>query len=88
MATDSEKKDWQSIAEEASKEKNPARLMALVRQLCSALDDSKKAPAPDQPRLLDLATTRFPGVLLVMFSNFESAQLRREALSAGLSAIV
>jgi len=46
MATHSEKKDWQSIAEEASKEKNPARLMALVRQLCSALDDSKKAPAP------------------------------------------
>jgi hypothetical protein len=46
MATDSEKKDWRSIAEEASKEKNPAKLMALVRQLCSALDDSKKAPAP------------------------------------------
>jgi hypothetical protein len=46
MATRSEKKDWQSIAEEASKETNPEKLLTLVRQLCSALDDSKKEPAP------------------------------------------
>ena len=46
MATHSEKKDWQAIAEEASKEKNPAKLMTLVRQLCAALDDSKKATSP------------------------------------------
>jgi hypothetical protein len=42
MATHSEKKDWQSIAEQASKEMNPARLRTLVEQLCSALDDSRK----------------------------------------------
>jgi len=48
MATDSGKKDWQSIAEEASKEMDSAKLMSLVQQLCSALDaqDRKKAASP------------------------------------------
>jgi len=38
MATHSEKNDWQSIAEQASKEMNPERLRTLVEQLCSALE--------------------------------------------------
>jgi hypothetical protein len=46
MATHSEKKDWQSIAEEASKEKNPAKLMILVKQLCSALEERKNGGSP------------------------------------------
>jgi hypothetical protein len=46
MATHSEKKDWQSIAEEASKEMNPERLMTLVKQLCSALEDRKRGSSP------------------------------------------
>jgi hypothetical protein len=49
MATHSEKKDWQSIAEEASNEKNPARLRTLVEQLCSALDDSSKNRVGEKP---------------------------------------
>jgi hypothetical protein len=44
-------KDWIPIAEQASKEMNPAKLMTLVKQLCSALDDSKKAAALDRPDL-------------------------------------
>ena len=46
MAAHSEKKDWQSIAQEASKEMNPERLMSLAKQLCSALEDRKKGGSP------------------------------------------
>ena len=58
MATHSE--DWISIAEQASVETDPAKLMTLVEQLCSALDDRKKAAfALDRP---DLSLTRRQGL--------------------------
>jgi hypothetical protein len=47
MAANSE--DWISIAERASVEMNPAKLMTLVKQLCSALDDSKKNRMRETP---------------------------------------
>lgn len=42
MTTHSENEDWVSIAEQASNEMNPAKLMTLVQQLCSALDNRNK----------------------------------------------
>jgi len=41
MAMHSE--DWISIAEQASVETDPAKLMTLVERLCSALDNRKQA---------------------------------------------
>jgi hypothetical protein len=40
--------DWISLAEQVSVEMNPAKLISLVQQLCSALDaqDRKKATSP------------------------------------------
>jgi hypothetical protein len=50
MTTHSEDRAWLSIAEQASKEMNPAKLMTLVQQLCSALDNRNKGrSAPDRP---------------------------------------
>ena len=46
MTPQSENRDWLSLAEQASKEMNPAKLMTLVKQLCSALEDRKKATSP------------------------------------------
>ncbi len=40
------REDWLPIAEQASKEMDPERLMILVEQLCSALDDRKKPASP------------------------------------------
>jgi hypothetical protein len=34
--------DWQSIAEQASKEMDPAKLTILVEKLCRALDGERK----------------------------------------------
>ncbi len=34
--------DWRSIAEQASKEMDPAKLMILVEKLCCALRDERK----------------------------------------------
>jgi hypothetical protein len=34
--------DWRSIAELASKEMDPAKLMILVEKLCCALDGERK----------------------------------------------
>lgn len=42
MTMHSENEDWVSIAEQASNEMNPAKLMTLVQQLCSALDNRNK----------------------------------------------
>ena len=36
--------DWRSIAEQASKETDPAKLMNLVSQLCRALDERNARP--------------------------------------------
>jgi hypothetical protein len=34
--------DWQHLAEQASKETDPNKLMKLVSELCSALDSERK----------------------------------------------
>jgi len=46
MTTHPENGDWRSIAEQASKQMNPTKLLSLVQQLCSALDDRQKAAPP------------------------------------------
>jgi hypothetical protein len=40
---------WYSIAEQASKETDTAKLMILVAQLCSALDERKKPDGSAAP---------------------------------------
>jgi len=40
------REDWLPIAEQASKEMDPQKLMRLVKQLCSALDDKNKPHLP------------------------------------------
>lgn len=47
MAMHSE--DWISIAEQASVETDPAKLMTLVERLCSALDNRKQACPATSP---------------------------------------
>jgi hypothetical protein len=41
MTTNSEDTEWKSIAEQVTEEMDSARLMVLVGQLCSALDNRK-----------------------------------------------
>jgi hypothetical protein len=44
-------RDWRTIAEKASKEMDPAKLMVLIAQLCGALDERKLKPwQRDEPR--------------------------------------
>jgi hypothetical protein len=42
---------WYSLAEQASKETDPAKLLVLVDQLCRALDERGKQPTsqPSNP---------------------------------------
>jgi len=42
MATHLGDGDWQCIAEQASKEEDPAKLMILISKLCRALDERKE----------------------------------------------
>ena len=42
------RQDWRAIAEEASKEMDPEKLLVLVKQLCSAFDDGKKPALPPE----------------------------------------
>jgi len=42
------REDWRAIAEEASKEKDPEKLLMLVKQLCSAFDDGKRPASPPE----------------------------------------
>jgi hypothetical protein len=44
MDLDRKDGDWQSIAEQASKEMDGAKLTILVAQLCRALDERDKRP--------------------------------------------
>lgn len=63
MATHSE--NWMSIAEQVTHEVNPAKLAALVQQLCCALDD-RVVPAEDQTKTeLEQILTSYPGVKIV-----------------------
>ncbi len=52
MALQLGERDWRSIAEKASKETDPEKLMILIAQLCSALDERKARPQSqhDEPR--------------------------------------
>jgi hypothetical protein len=44
MAPQSTDQDWRCIAEQASKEMDPAKLMSLIGELCHALDERKLKP--------------------------------------------
>jgi hypothetical protein len=46
MITHSQDRDWISIAEQVSVEKDSAKLVILVERLCCALNDRKKAALP------------------------------------------
>jgi hypothetical protein len=46
---DPREKQWLSIAEQASKETDAAKLSLLVEQLCAALDD-ERSKDPHAPR--------------------------------------
>jgi hypothetical protein len=50
------REDWLPIAEQASKEMDPEKLMILVEQLCCALDN-RRGPANAYPASADCATT-------------------------------
>jgi hypothetical protein len=45
-------RDWRSIVERASKEMDPEKLIILIAQLCSALDERRARPPwqHDEPR--------------------------------------
>lgn len=49
MAPDPRDQKWYSIAEQASKETDPAKLQILVTQLCSALDERMTPPVLEAP---------------------------------------
>ena len=57
MAPNSTDQKWYSIAEQISKEMNPAKLATLVAQLCNALDErltlaaTGRLPEPPDARL-------------------------------------
>ena len=40
------KKPWQVLCEQAAKEQNPERLMALVQEISRLLDEQVKQPQP------------------------------------------
>jgi hypothetical protein len=48
MAPNRGNEDWRSIAEETSKEMDPARLTILVGKLCRALDERNERESPMQ----------------------------------------
>ena len=48
MVPDPKDRQWYSIAEQASKETDSAKLTILVAQLCSALDERGKPPTPSK----------------------------------------
>jgi hypothetical protein len=51
MSHDPREQQWLRIAEQASKEKDSAKLSLLVEQLCAALDERSKDPhAPQSER--------------------------------------
>jgi hypothetical protein len=59
MTVPSQNRNWISIAEQASVEKDPAKLAILVKQLCCALDD-RGAPAEDETKK-EIEQTGAPG---------------------------
>jgi len=61
MAPHPTDQDWRCIAEQASKEMDPAKLMTLVAQLCGALDRERGRKTEFQPQQ-DNQTGSFPDV--------------------------
>ncbi len=61
MAPNPTDQDWRCIAEQTSKEMNPAKLMALVAKLCHALDRERGRKTEFQPQQ-DNQTGSFPDV--------------------------
>jgi hypothetical protein len=61
MAPHPTDQDWRCIAEQASKEVDPAKLMTLVAKLCDALDRKRATKAAFQPQP-DNQTGSFPDV--------------------------
>ena len=51
MSTDdkSTQKDWHELAEQAVKETDHEKLVAIVRELCNALDHRADPPKQDKP---------------------------------------
>jgi hypothetical protein len=50
MAPHPRDQDWRCIAEQASKEMDPAKLTALVAKLCRALDDEREQRLQFRPQ--------------------------------------
>jgi len=48
MAPNRGNEDWRSLAEETSKEMDPAKLTILVGKLCRALDERNERTSPVQ----------------------------------------
>lgn len=46
-------KSWQELAEKASQETDPQKLLTLVKDLCSALDGKNKPPVNSQDSEID-----------------------------------
>ena len=45
LSSGSPEKDWKELAEQASHEADPQKLMKIVKDLCTALDAKPKRPA-------------------------------------------
>jgi hypothetical protein len=53
--------DWRSIAEQASNEIDPAKLMILVAKLCRALDGEHGKKSSPRPTSTGIEPRSFPG---------------------------
>lgn len=60
MAQHSGDEDWRSIAEQASKETDPAKLTILVERLCCALDGERR----QKSRLAETSRENVPSSFL------------------------
>jgi len=61
MAPHPTDQDWRCIAEQASKETDPDKLVILVKKLCNALDRERGRKYQSQPQS-DNQTGSFPDV--------------------------
>jgi hypothetical protein len=53
--------DWRSIAQQASNEMDPAKLMILVAKLCRALDGVRGKKSPTGATSTGIERRSFPG---------------------------
>lgn len=61
MAPHLEDGDWRSIAEQASKEMDPAKLLILVEKLCCALESERRGKSQFRAISTGNGLTSFPG---------------------------